>query len=167
MHRKLLRNTALVLYCCCGFLPFVSASPALDVADGSLSLQVKVHATVDFQSGGDHAKLNGFATDGRSVFVVDSHGARLFKMTGDGADVHAELWLDASQHLPLNYLHLDPVEGGIRSLAFHPEFESNGKFYTSQLVHEDKMLSTPFYVCLLYTSPSPRDRQKSRMPSSA
>ena len=26
---------------------------------------------------------------------------------------------------------------------------------------------TNFYVCLLYTSPSPRDRQKSRMPSSA
>ena len=25
----------------------------------------------------------------------------------------------------------------------------------------------PFYDCLLYTSPSPRDRQKSRMPSSA
>ena len=27
--------------------------------------------------------------------------------------------------------------------------------------------TTPFYPCLLYTSPSPRDRQKSRMPSSA
>ena len=25
----------------------------------------------------------------------------------------------------------------------------------------------PIYICLLYTSPSPRDRQKSRMPSSA
>ena len=25
----------------------------------------------------------------------------------------------------------------------------------------------PLYNCLLYTSPSPRDRQKSRMPSSA
>ena len=25
----------------------------------------------------------------------------------------------------------------------------------------------PFWICLLYTSPSPRDRQKSRMPSSA
>ena len=25
----------------------------------------------------------------------------------------------------------------------------------------------PSYICLLYTSPSPRDRQKSRMPSSA
>ena len=28
-------------------------------------------------------------------------------------------------------------------------------------------LDRPLYVCLLYTSPSPRDRQKSRMPSSA
>ena len=26
---------------------------------------------------------------------------------------------------------------------------------------------TQYYDCLLYTSPSPRDRQKSRMPSSA
>ena len=26
---------------------------------------------------------------------------------------------------------------------------------------------TMMYICLLYTSPSPRDRQKSRMPSSA
>ena len=30
----------------------------------------------------------------------------------------------------------------------------------------DDMLET-LYACLLYTSPSPRDRQKSRMPSSA
>ena len=30
----------------------------------------------------------------------------------------------------------------------------------------DKLL-LPIIICLLYTSPSPRDRQKSRMPSSA
>ena len=29
------------------------------------------------------------------------------------------------------------------------------------------LLSAMYYDCLLYTSPSPRDRQKSRMPSSA
>ena len=28
-------------------------------------------------------------------------------------------------------------------------------------------LTNPVGICLLYTSPSPRDRQKSRMPSSA
>ena len=32
---------------------------------------------------------------------------------------------------------------------------------------EAKKLGTKLIVCLLYTSPSPRDRQKSRMPSSA
>ena len=34
---------------------------------------------------------------------------------------------------------------------------------------KDKISSTSFQdkLCLLYTSPSPRDRQKSRMPSSA
>ena len=31
----------------------------------------------------------------------------------------------------------------------------------------EKQLDIPYKVCLLYTSPSPRDRQKSRMPSSA
>ena len=36
------------------------------------------------------------------------------------------------------------------------------------LVHPDgKFLLDVHYSCLLYTSPSPRDRQKSRMPSSA
>ena len=32
---------------------------------------------------------------------------------------------------------------------------------------ETHLPELPHYVCLLYTSPSPRDRQKSRMPSSA
>ena len=31
--------------------------------------------------------------------------------------------------------------------------------------HDDR--NTLYGICLLYTSPSPRDRQKSRMPSSA
>ena len=30
-----------------------------------------------------------------------------------------------------------------------------------------KKLDLPFYLCLLYTSPSPRDTERSRMPSSA
>ena len=38
-----------------------------------------------------------------------------------------------------------------------------GKIKNSKLTKAMK----GFYACLLYTSPSPRDRQKSRMPSSA
>ena len=38
--------------------------------------------------------------------------------------------------------------------------------YTSRLKTPSRHTGT-FHACLLYTSPSPRDRQKSRMPSSA
>ena len=38
---------------------------------------------------------------------------------------------------------------------------------TPEGYQRDPALVINFYNCLLYTSPSPRDRQKSRMPSSA
>ena len=38
---------------------------------------------------------------------------------------------------------------------------------STSMISEAAMTGKPIYVCLLYTSPSPRDRQKSRMPSSA
>ena len=34
-------------------------------------------------------------------------------------------------------------------------------------IHVNKIAVDPLYRCLLYTSPSPRDRTRSRMPSSA
>ena len=39
----------------------------------------------------------------------------------------------------------------------------------SKMVHTDSMAVSPLkpYICLLYTSPSPRDKRQSRMPSSA
>ena len=39
--------------------------------------------------------------------------------------------------------------------------------FIAQLTRPRKRRSSHTYTCLLYTSPSPRDRQKSRMPSSA
>ena len=36
-----------------------------------------------------------------------------------------------------------------------------------QIDREEVLLDIGYKTCLLYTSPSPRDRQKSRMPSSA
>ena len=44
------------------------------------------------------------------------------------------------------------------------EIDAKGKLVTESFVNAHLHLCK---VCLLYTSPSPRDRQKSRMPSSA
>ena len=57
----------------------------------------------------------------------------------------------------------------------HPKFSIITVTYNAEKVLEDTIQSivtqsyknVEYIICLLYTSPSPRDRQKSRMPSSA
>ena len=46
----------------------------------------------------------------------------------------------------------------------HPKSPQGGQLEIDLPIDSSNVL---FYCCLLYTSPSPRDRQKSRMPSSA
>ena len=66
----------------------------------------------------------------------------------------------------------------IQSLGVRPEIEAfdTGHLWFSQQLVDEGLITSPVLVqlcmgipwgCLLYTSPSPRDRQKSRMPSSA
>ena len=50
------------------------------------------------------------------------------------------------------------VSGGPDSLALA---------FLSKIYAIKKNLKSKFYICLLYTSPSPRDTERSRMPSSA
>ena len=47
------------------------------------------------------------------------------------------------------------------------ELAQEGKIEKKKKSFEDPNQLSPVSICLLYTSPSPRDRQKSRMPSSA
>ena len=57
----------------------------------------------------------------------------------------------------------------IETTGFEPEDSEILELYILKVV--DNEIIDEFYslfnTCLLYTSPSPRDRQKSRMPSSA
>ena len=54
------------------------------------------------------------------------------------------------------------------------QIKNSGKTYSEELSFEffakhaeDKLKRNEFEDCLLYTSPSPRDKRQSRMPSSA
>ena len=57
-----------------------------------------------------------------------------------------------------------PVEG--HKNLFRDE-KTNAIVNTDNLAYENYISMRRKNTCLLYTSPSPRDRQKSRMPSSA
>ena len=87
----------------------------------------------------------GNATE--AAVAVEQH---LFdRVAGEGEAVAAGQALEADQ---------GTVEGGVAPFAQGRQLQADAA--QAQLRGIDR-------VCLLYTSPSPRDRQKSRMPSSA
>ena len=69
--------------------------------------------------------------------------------------------LDHNYYPSIINLHIEEKETGEEYL---PEPETNEMAGLSQ---EERRHKTFLEICLLYTSPSPRDRQKTRMPSSA
>ena len=75
----------------------------------------------------------------------------LRSLTKSGDNFDRELWLALSKT-------------GVVGAAIHEEFQGAGLSFLGVTALLEKVGK---YACLLYTSPSPRDRQKSRMPSSA
>ena len=84
-------------------------------------------------------------------------------------------WIDHNGHMNVTF-YLEAFDHNIgdffRSLGLTKEYrrrESVATFCGDFNIHYIRELfeGTRIEICLLYTSPSPRDRQKSRMPSSA
>src|SRR5665213_1127455 len=72
------------------------------------------------------------------------------------------------------HIHNDYVESAVCVLEIPPAIRvvdvyanvrKNGGLDGKELVHHLDERGVQLNICLLYTSPSPRDRQKSRMPS--
>ena len=97
-----------------------------------------------------------------------SYGARLnsFKLGLKDGDE------DASRHMTLRLL-ARAATAGLTQMDLNFPDHFNGlpigelKRFVSDNPVKINGLAMRYYTCLLYTSPSPRDRQKSRMPSSA
>ena len=72
--------------------------------------------------------------------------------------------VDASKSVLENLNEL--LKTPVMSKEYFPDIDSENTVYMSQIGGDLKELF-PSKDCLLYTSPSPRDRTRSRMPSSA
>ena len=96
--------------------------------------------------------LTGETGAGKSI-VVEAVGLLL------GARASADLVRTGESQATIEALFEDDRDGG--EVLIRREVSSSGR--SRSFVNGDLATAT----CLLYTSPSPRDRQKSRMPSSA
>ena len=74
--------------------------------------------------------------------------------------------LMAAQEQNGGWLNRELIEAVAEYLGLPPVWAFEvASFYS--MFHQDPVGRNKVNICLLYTSPSPRDRQKSRMPSSA
>ena len=80
------------------------------------------------------------------------------KLKQKGIKLNISKW----QRPPQNSSPWDSKAAGLYMICTLSKHEAEKQGYTDSL-----MLDHEGNICLLYTSPSPRDRQKSRMPSSA
>ena len=68
---------------------------------------------------------------------------------------------------PIEYMHLGKTEGETSATWLDKQKTGYDVVVDGIPASTLMLLSGSYSSCLLYTSPSPRDRQKSRMPSSA
>ena len=79
------------------------------------------------------------------------------------------LWLPPASAAPPRVLHDALVRAGPEAVVHRFESGSSARYFSVVRVGGAKNWPTreTFVFCLLYTSPSPRDVEESRMPSSA
>lgn len=116
-------------------LPTVSGddqvSWSFDATPSGLEVHVQPFVEMPLASNGEPARWNDIATFGERLFAVDEQDGRVYEITNR----QVNLWFDISNAIQSQTgraLNIEnPFHGGVRGIAFHPDFASNGKFYAT------------------------------------
>jgi len=103
-------------------------------------------ARLPSNSDGDAASINSMAFQGQRLFVVESLDGQVWEITGGNVvkwfDVESALRNATGNGLDIS----NKFHGGLRSIAFHPEFARNGKIYTSQMLPRPRDITNLNYL---------------------
>ncbi|MEO1619596.1 MAG: DUF4347 domain-containing protein, partial [Cyanobacteria bacterium J06632_3] len=111
------------------------------INDFGLGLTVKKIAQLPKDSTGKNARMIGMTTQGQRTFVYEERDGHIYDISGSTNstrnpslffDVGAAVKTNTGRNLNTNNV----THGGLKGVAFHPNFTSNGKFYTA--IMEDR-----------------------------
>ena len=137
--------------CACGSTAEAPAAPAADATEAPAA------------GDGSSAETTGWAPDGPVTMIV-SYKA------GNGTDVTARILAKYAEKYVGQTIVIENVDGGSGSLGWSQLAAADPDGMTigfMNLPNFNSSIVKGLGTCLLYTSPSPRDRTRSRMPSSA
>lgn len=147
--------TLLVISSCLGgTINPQKAAAANPVLPGPTSSGFEVHlrpyVVFPDASNGTSPRLNAMATQGDRLFVVEETDATIYELTGTADNPTIEVFLDADAAVLAAtgraIDHSNPAHSGLRSVAFHPDFDSNGLFYTSAMEERPSDVSGHHYL---------------------
>jgi glucose/arabinose dehydrogenase len=119
-------------------LPSLSAQNTLQwqvpVGVSSVTFEIRPFATLPLTVSNTVPRLNVLAYVNNRLFVAEEKFGKIYEITGGTVsqwfDVAAAIQISTGR--TLNSLP-NNVHSGLRSIAFHPDFNSNGLFYTSHM----------------------------------
>ena len=109
---------------------------------GDFDIRISTFSTVPSEADGRRARLISLTNDGVNLYAISSIEGKIYKISRDSAD----LWFDVKQALGNKLNTRQSGEGGVRSLAFHPDYANNRKFYTSELQNRPQDTSGLTYL---------------------
>jgi len=102
-----------------------------DAISSDLEILVQPFIELPLASNGSPARWNAMSSFADRLFVVDEQDGRVYEVSNNAV----ELWFDINtavqSHTGRTVDISNPFHSGVRSIAFHPDFEKNGKFYAS------------------------------------
>ena len=128
-----------------------AANPIAEpIVNRSVDVELRPWVQIPNNSSGARPRLNHFATTGDRLFVVEDFDGRIYEITRNGGGGEAELFFDVkaaiSSVTPRRVDNANIPQGGVRAVAFHPDFESNGLLYTSLMESQSSDLTADLYL---------------------
>ncbi len=132
-----------VAVCLVSVLAMVAATAAPAAADNpvvapvldlGVTMELSPYVQIPNSTRG-RARLNHFATTGDRLFVVEDFDGTIYEIERAGQTGRARVFFDVKlairEATDRRLDNTNSFHGGLRAVAFHPEFASNGLFYTS------------------------------------
>ena len=130
--------------------PVAAANPVAEpIIDRGVVVELRPYAQLP-DGGIGRARINNFATAGDRLFVLTDFDGKIYELTRNGQRATPTLFLDVkaaiAEATPRRLDNNSILHGGLRGVAFHPDFESNGLFYTTLMESRSADLGPELYL---------------------